>query len=116
MKHREMYLRAFHFKRELGYDLLNGASTRTTRRRTAGVYGNAAIVGACAFRWREYRDAPAGWAMQWVWLTPKARRRGILARHWPEFRRRFGDFRLEPPLSEAMEEFARKQFREEQRV
>jgi hypothetical protein len=31
-----------------------------------------------------------------------------LSRHWPEFRRRFGDFRLEWPLSDAIIEFARR--------
>jgi hypothetical protein len=73
-----------------------------------GVFGHGAIVGACAFRWREYRDYPSCWAMQWVWIAPKVRRRGILSRRWGAFRTRFGKFVLEPPLSKAMQAFAAK--------
>jgi hypothetical protein len=74
----------------------------------SGVFGHGAIVGACAFRWREHTDHPPCWAMQWIWIAPKARRRGILSRRWDAFRARFGKFVIEPPLSEAMQAFAAK--------
>jgi ribosomal protein S18 acetylase RimI-like enzyme len=73
----------------------------------SGVFGHGAIVGACA-RWREHTDHPPCWAMQWIWIAPKARRRGILSRRWDAFRARFGKFVIEPPLSEAMQAFAAK--------
>ena len=70
------------------------------------VFGHGAIVGACE---REYTDHPPCWAMQWIWIAPKARRRGILSRRWDAFRARFGKFVIEPPLSDAMQAFAAKQ-------
>jgi hypothetical protein len=63
------------------------------------------MVGACCFRWREWQDAPDGWALQWAWFHPWHRRRGLLSRSWPAFRQEFGAFLVEPPLSEAMAVF-----------
>jgi hypothetical protein len=65
-------------------------------------------VGACCFRWRAWRDAPHGHALQWVWFHPYWRRRGLLSEAWPAFRERFGDFVTEPPLSDAMRSFLAK--------
>ena len=66
--------------------------------------GHVDVVGACCFREREWIDAKA-WALQWVWLHPYARRQGVLASAWPHFRRRYGDFHVEGPLSPAMKGF-----------
>jgi hypothetical protein len=74
----------------------------------SAVFGHGAIAGACAFRWREWKNHPPSWGLQWIWVAPKARRHGILSRRWPMLRQRFGDFVLEPPLSAAMAEFAAK--------
>jgi hypothetical protein len=63
------------------------------------------VVGACCFRWREWTNAPHGWALQWAWLHPDFRRRGLLSAAWPAFRTEFGDFHVERPLSEAMQAF-----------
>jgi hypothetical protein len=65
--------------------------------------------GACCFRWREWTDAPPGWALQWIWLHPYERSHGHLTAAWPFFRARFGDFLVEPPLSRAMKGFLAKQ-------
>jgi hypothetical protein len=65
-------------------------------------------VGACCFRWREWTNAPHSWALQWAWLHPDFRRRGLLTAAWPAFRTEFGDFHVERPLSEAMQAFLRK--------
>ena len=46
-----------------------------------------ACVGATCFRHRE-----DGWAMQWVWLHPFWRRRGLLSGAWPRFVKEFGAF------------------------
>lgn len=64
-------------------------------------------VGACCFRFREYEENPR-WALQWVWIHPFFRRRGILSMRWPWFRMYFGDFDVEEPLSDAMQGFLKK--------
>lgn len=76
----------------------------------SGIFPTGTIVGACAFRRREDY-----WALQWMWLAPKVRRRGILARRWPMFLERFGDFVVEAPLSNAMKAFVRQHGSESQK-
>jgi len=38
-------------------------------------------------------------------MHPFYRKRGLLTRAWPRFREYFGNFHLEPPISDAMESF-----------
>lgn len=64
---------------------------------------DGAIIGAAAFRWRAYTDAPDGWALQWVYVVPKYRRTGVLRSRWAEFRERFGGFHVEGPISPNMQ-------------
>jgi len=69
-------------------------------------------LGSACFRkrWLD-EDADDGewwWAMQWVWLHPFVRRDGLLSGTWGYFRNRFGQFKLEQPLSQAMDAFAAK--------
>lgn len=66
------------------------------------------VIGACCFRWRVYSDAPPGWGLQWVWFHPYRRGEGHLTKAWPVFKRHFGEFEVEPPLSYAMEGFLKK--------
>jgi hypothetical protein len=61
--------------------------------------------GACCFRWREWKDHPPGWALQWAWMHPYWREKGHFKRVYPLFRERFGLFHFEPPLSKAMRGF-----------
>ncbi|OJX68454.1 C2H2-type zinc finger protein [Magnetospirillum sp. 64-120] len=103
-----MYQRARHFKREFHYDFVQWAPSGEEPHAhgflfndDTGTFGNGAIVGACAFRWREDH-----WGLQFIWITPKARRKGILTRRWQRFREQFGEFEIEPPLSAAMKRFA----------
>ncbi|WP_339930719.1 hypothetical protein [uncultured Brevundimonas sp.] len=63
---------------------------------------DGAIVGCVVFRWREYSNAPAAWALQWVWVCPAGRRTGVLRSRWAAFRAEFGDFRVEGPVSPDM--------------
>ncbi len=67
-----------------------------------------ATVSACCFRWRQWDNAPHGWALQWIWLHPYKRDKGILRELWSTFRYLFGDFHPEPPLSKAMAGFLAK--------
>jgi hypothetical protein len=65
-------------------------------------------VGAVAFAYIDWPDAPASWCMMFAWVGDEWRRRGVMTRRWPAWRRTYGDFRLSPPLSEAMEAFVAK--------
>ena len=65
-------------------------------------------IGACCFRWREFKDAPASWSIDWVWFHPYFRSRGHLTRAWPLFTARYGDFHIARPLSHSMEAFLAK--------
>lgn len=62
-------------------------------------------IGATCFRWREWQDHPAGWAMDWIWLHPYFRRQGLLSASWLKFKDEFGDFICEHPISESMKSF-----------
>ncbi|MDA7947995.1 MAG: C2H2-type zinc finger protein [Hyphomicrobiaceae bacterium] len=113
-RHDEIYLRAKMFKREFGYDFPQwspfGDETPDARgflfNDDTGTFGHGAIAGACAFRWREFADSAPRWAMDWVWLAPDVRRKGLLSRQWALFQERFGSFYLQPPVSPAMQQFA----------
>jgi hypothetical protein len=65
-------------------------------------------AGACCFRWREFKGVEPRWAMQWMWLHPYYRGKGILGRAWDKFHELHENFFCEPPFSPAMEAFLRK--------
>ena len=112
----ELYFRARMFRREFDYDFIrwspNGAEETTVHgflfNDDTNTFGHGAIAGGGVFRWRKFQDAPSGWTFDWVWVSPDARRKGILTRRWPKFTERFGNFYLMPPLSAAMTNFAEK--------
>lgn len=64
-------------------------------------------IGGCCFRWRDWSDAPPGWALQWIWLHPYRRGHGLLTKAWPIFKKHFGEFVVERPLSYGMQSFLR---------
>lgn len=112
-KHREMYERARAFKREFHYDFMQWGSERKDD--DPDVHGflldlpDGRIAGACAFRLRTFSDGRAPrWGLQWVWIAPQFRRSGVLARRWLGLRERFGEFRVEGPVSPAMQAFLAK--------
>jgi hypothetical protein len=93
----ELYLRAVRFQRDFKYDFPQWSPYGDEEpdahgflfNDDTGTFGNGAIAGACVFRWREIKDAPAGWVMDWAWIAPAARRKGILQRRWAAFENRF---------------------------
>ncbi|MEG3791259.1 hypothetical protein V1318_14105 [Lysobacter sp. CCNWLW3] len=111
-KHREIYLRARAFRREFHYDFVQWQSLRGNDDPNVCGYlftdTNGAIVGACAFFLHEQEDASRRWGLQWIWICPDERRRGHLDRRWAFFRKKFGDFEIEGPVSDAMRQFAQK--------
>ena len=63
-------------------------------------------AGACCFRSRYFRDIDMeSEALQWVWLHPYLRGRGILTTCWKTLRDNHGDFYISPPVSPPMREF-----------
>jgi hypothetical protein len=111
-KHTEMYHRALAFKREFHYDFIQWKSREGDE--DPDVHGylftteKGEIVGACTFRNRSDDRAIKKWGLQWIWLCPRERRKGHLARRWSAFRQQFGDFFVEPPVSEDMQAFLHK--------
>jgi hypothetical protein len=106
---------ALYFRREFGYDFPPYDVRENDWRSRAflwvscpGIANKHNVWGACCFRWRKYTNADPLWAMQWVWLHPYARNRGLMTKAWPYFLLRFGWFDVEPPYSQAMRYALRK--------
>ena len=100
--------RARLFRQETHYSFVGWGAAYEKDHNAQGILmtrPDGAIIGAVVFRWREYSDAPAAWALQWVWVCPTARRSGVLRTRWPAFRVEFGDFVVEGPLSRDMQAF-----------
>lgn len=105
-------LMATYFRREFGYDFvqysanefLDDSETLAWLWAT-GYPQDYTIIGGGCFRKREWKDLPNAWAMQWIWLHPYFRRKGILTRAWPVFTAMFGPFDVEEPVSNAMDHF-----------
>ncbi|MCY4362235.1 MAG: hypothetical protein OXE42_08625 [Gammaproteobacteria bacterium] len=110
-RHGVIYLRALAFKREFGYDFIPWESPEGNPDPSARGYlfmnPDNIVVGACAIWPYEYKDK-AIWSLQWIWITRKYRRSGVLTKHWKTFRQRYGDFHLEQPVSDAMVAFLEK--------
>lgn len=71
--------------------------------------GTERAIGCATFVWVEYTNAPhTTWVLGWVYVVPSMRRQGVLSRHWPTFRKTFGEFLIDPPVSPAMAAFAHK--------
>ncbi len=61
------------------------------------------VVGGGIFV--EYED---GYELDWVWIHPFFRNRGLLKKAWKEFEHRFGAFTVSPPWSPSMKAFLAK--------
>jgi hypothetical protein len=110
----EKFARYFH--RESTYDCIQFDAEETDAEEkkpyTAYLFSDkdqAAWAGACCFRTRCYEGigVPCE-ALQWIWLHPFCRTRGILKSHWATLRANHGDFYVEPPLSPGMLRFVLK--------
>jgi hypothetical protein len=102
-KHKEMFIRARAFNREIGYDTILWGENGDDYPDVHGyLFCNAVgrIVGACSFRNRTEVGRSEIWALQWIWVCPLERRNGHLSRRWKAFRQRFKDFYVEPSVSQ----------------
>ena len=106
---------AYYFRREFGYDFppYHARSTTDVVFMWIGMdfdnIGNKKSVGygVCAFDY-ETCGADRHWFLTWAWLHPYERRKGHLSKALPYFEERFGDFGVQYPLSESMENFLAK--------
>ncbi|WP_181295292.1 hypothetical protein [Pseudomonas sp. Q2-TVG4-2] len=108
--HQEVYERALRFKRDFRYDFLqwNGCQSKKASPNYhgylfadhTGTHASGTIVGACAFALRK-----EVWSLDWIWVVPSMRRKGVLRHRWQAFLKMYGDFDIEHPLSTAMEGF-----------
>ncbi len=103
---------AQYFRREFRYDFQQfTASEKPEKPYAAHLFTNGTVsyprvwVGACCFRWREFKGIEPRWAMQWMWLHPYFRGKGILSRAWDKFHELYGNFFCEPPFSPTMSAF-----------
>lgn len=106
---------ACYFRREFGYDFVQYSADDRSDERDRVIlltqdysFGCNHGVGAICFRWREWKNLPPGLGLAWLWLHPYLRNHGILSAYWPLFRRAYGDFMVEPPISSAMQGLLRK--------
>lgn len=110
---KEVYRRAVKFKREFRYDFVQWAGDDVNPVKS-GWHGylfpagsDGTIAGACAFSNEHPGPGGVEWTLAWVWIAPKYRGKGLLTAHWPWFVELYGNFFIEPPLSEAMQGFVR---------
>jgi RimJ/RimL family protein N-acetyltransferase len=103
---------AYYFKREGRYDFVQyefDEGELEPRDRIFAYVSNEdcdpKLMGGAVFRWRKWNDAEHGIALAWVWLHPYIRGNGVLSEVWPLWRKWFGSFFVEPPLSHAMIRF-----------
>lgn len=110
---KEVYRRAVKFKREFRYDFVQWAGD-DVRPVKIGWHGHlfpagpdGIIAGACAFSNEHPGPGGVEWTLAWIWIAPKYRGQGLLTAHWPGLVEQYGDFFIEPPLSDAMQGFVR---------
>jgi hypothetical protein len=103
-----VYRRARAFKREFRYDFVQWETGHESDAVAFLFHDDSfRITGACCFR-PETEGPPNETRLDWIWLCPDQRRNGILTKNWDCFRERFGDFLIEPPISDAMKAFLQK--------
>ncbi|UNK05138.1 hypothetical protein MN210_14265 [Psychrobacter raelei] len=111
---------ARYFKEEMHYDNVQYYSNSHKSNLVGYLFRNSALdvvteehtssptrwFGGCLF---EYENDE--WTLCWVWLHPFFRNRGELSTAWKEFKDKYGDFKVQKPLSAQMEKFLSKEKR-----
>jgi hypothetical protein len=109
----ERYAR--YFRREFGYDFVQYDADEAYDLHetqawlwTSCDYEGYRVLGACCCRYRRYTNLPESlWALQWVWLHPYARHKGLFTAAWPVLLQQYGALHLEPPVSGAIRHIVR---------
>lgn len=67
-------------------------------------------IGGCCFRKRDHENiSDLIWELDWIWLHPYERNKGVLVKYWKHFLREFKIFFPSQPISKSMEKFLTKQ-------
>jgi hypothetical protein len=116
---RYVHLNAVYFRREFGYDFVQYSEYEDDLTHHAFLFLSTAndkyydkpiyrILGGGCFRLRKYNGFSQFHALQWVWIHPYMRRKGILTKAFDEFMNKFECFEVEAPLSVEMKRFLEK--------
>ena len=100
-----VHRRAKAFKREMSFDFTQWDPTSDGD--AIGflfVDDDHRIVGASCFR-PQNAEADGRMRLDWVWIAPNERRKGWLTKNWQRFVGRFGEFDIERPISDEMQNF-----------
>jgi hypothetical protein len=54
-----------------------------------GGFRSGTIIGGCVIRWRKCEEGPKSWWLEWAWVAPHVRRRGVFSRHWTQMANSF---------------------------
>ena len=65
------------------------------------------VYGACCFSKLNIVEKDY-WKLNWIWVHPFFRHRGMIKDHWKYFEEEFGDFYIAKPVSPEMENFVKK--------
>lgn len=98
-----VYRFAQYFRREFRYDFVQFCEKEDDEYEAYIFTEYDDAIGACCFRKRENKE-DSWWALQWIWLHPYFRDRGVLSKHWKFFESRYEIFDVERPLSNAMKQ------------
>jgi hypothetical protein len=102
------------FRREFGYDFVQycalekdeWSKTRSFLWAEPDWGSKYRVIGGCCFRYRQYQNIPEPfWVLQWIWIHPYRRNKGLLTAAWPAFCALMECFAVEPPLSPAISGF-----------
>lgn len=101
---------ARYFLRESGYDFLqyDDNDYRSPETKSFLISDSRYIagwVGAACFRWVEWKDHEPCWILDWVWIHPFFRNKGVLEGSWPNFFHYIDGFIVSTPISGAMQRF-----------
>ncbi|MEP1765775.1 MAG: ESCO family N-acetyltransferase [Sulfitobacter sp.] len=99
-----VHRRAKAFRREMRFDFTQW--DLTSDRGAIGflfVDDDHRIVGACCFR-PTNAETSGRMRLNWMWIAPDERRKGWLTRSWQRFVSRFGEFDIERPISDEMQQ------------
>ena len=114
-----VYRIAVYFRREFQYDFVQYSEDEPDLTHRAFLFFSRAgdkyydkdiyrILGGGCFRQRKYQDFPESYALQWIWIHPYMRRKGMLTKAFDEFMNQFEQFRVESPYSVEIKSFLEK--------
>jgi hypothetical protein len=111
--HKLVYERARALQRDEEYDIPQWGKDRAPRGRGERIHAILLIeestpVGAVGFEYVTWTNTPPGWHLNFAWIAPPWRRKGVMSRRWPQWLAIYGEFTLEQPFSEALANFLAK--------